>query len=184
MRKTSIYRGNRRQLHTPNTILSWSVNPPEIARTFEDKAPSMQRRLDAMKLVAERGYPVRAVMMPLIPVEGWRDYYADFTRKLIAEVPLKRLTMGGICSYKNALELMEKKIGADNPISNNIYISGKALDGRSRYFIKLREEMYSLIIRVARDLKPDIELALCLEESEPWRTTGLEKSVGRCNCVL
>ncbi len=170
--------------HNSNTILSWSVNPPEIASTFEDRAPSMWQRLEAMKLAAEKGYLVRAVIMPLIPVDGWPDYYADFTRRLIGEVPLQRLTIGGICIYKNALKLMEMKIGEDNPISKNISNSNRADDGRYRYSIKLREEMYTFIIKAARDLKPDIEVALCLEEPELWKATGLKSSMGRCNCVL
>ncbi|GAG19248.1 unnamed protein product, partial [marine sediment metagenome] len=48
----------------------------------------------------------------------------------------------------------------------------------------LRSEVYSLIIEGARRLRPDLELALCLEEQALWESTGLCGSLGRCNCVL
>ena len=69
---------------------------------------------------ASAGYPVRAVMMPIIPVEGWQDIYTIFTKRLIENVPIQRPTLGGICIYRGARKLMEQKIGSNNPISNNI----------------------------------------------------------------
>jgi len=44
--------------------------------------------------------------------------------------------------------------------------------------------MYAHMIRVAREIRPDIELALCLEEAHVWEAVGLEENIGRCNCVL
>ncbi|MEE9201765.1 MAG: hypothetical protein V3U31_01040, partial [Dehalococcoidia bacterium] len=131
------------------------------------------------------GYPVRAVMMPIIPIEGWQDIYAAFTRRLIETVPLQRLTLGGVCIYRGARELMERKMGLGNAISAHIYDGSQtAGDGRARYPQALRNSAYSLIIETVRRLRPDLELALCLEEESLWQSTGLEERLGRCNCVL
>jgi spore photoproduct lyase len=54
--------------HQGHSILSWSVNPSEVSAAFEENVPSIDERLEAMRRVAERGYPVRAIMMPIIPV--------------------------------------------------------------------------------------------------------------------
>jgi DNA repair photolyase len=171
--------------HRGNTILSWSVNPPVICKMFEENVPSMDERLEAMCRVASVGYPVRAVMMPIIPVEGWQDIYTKFTRRLLEAVPIQRLTLGGICTYRGARKLMERKIGSNNPISNNIEDAPRKIgDGRARYSQTLRREAYSIIIKAVRRLRPELELALCLEERELWQTTGLERNIGRCNCVL
>ena len=166
------------------TILSWSVNPPEICQVFEENVPDVEKRLEAMRATAAAGYPIRAVMMPVIPVAGWQNIYAAFTQRLIETVPLQRLTIGGICSYKAARRLMESKSGLRNPISLNIDNKIKSQDGRARYSASLRQEIYSLITSVARLYQPELELALCLEEKELWHQTGLENSIGRCNCVL
>jgi len=171
--------------HKGNTILSWSVNPPEIAERFEENTPSIESRLTAMKKVAEKGYPIRAVMMPIIPVEGWQSYYYKFTRRLIAEVPLKRLTLGGVCIYPNAQKLMESKMSKQNPISAGIKkVSGKSGDGRNRYSHDKRREIYSFILDIVHKLRPDLELALCLEDKILWEETGLRQRLGHCNCVL
>jgi len=36
----------------------------------------------------------------------------------------------------------------------------------------------------AREVRPDLELALCLEEPSVWRALDLHRRLGRCNCVL
>jgi spore photoproduct lyase len=171
--------------HRGHIILSWSVNPLDICEMFEENVPSMDERLEAMRRVASAGYPIRAVMMPIIPVDGWENMYTTFTRCLLEAVPIQRLTLGGICIYRGARKLMEQKLGSSNPISNNIEdASLKTGDGRARYSQALRREVYSIIIKAARRLRPGLELALCLEERELWQTLGLERNIGRCNCVL
>jgi len=170
--------------HGGHTILSWSVNPPEIAEAFEANVPSTEERLEAMVLCAAKGYPVRAVLMPIIPVDGWADVYRRFIHRLLDQVPVQRLTIGGICSYRNARFLMERKIGSDNVISRHLDKNCTAGDGRMRYSRQLRKHLYSHVIGAAREVRPGIALALCLEERELWESLGLADSIGRCNCVL
>ncbi|MBI4337771.1 MAG: hypothetical protein HY683_08110 [Chloroflexi bacterium] len=170
--------------HREHTILSWSINPPEVSAVFEENVPSIDERLAAMRRVAERGYPVRAIMMPIIPIKDWENVYAAFTRRLVETVPIQRLTLGGVCIYRSARMLMERKMGADNAISTHIANGApRTGDGRARYFREFRHTAYSLVIDTARRLRPDLELALCLEEKALWQSTGLQRP-GRCNCVL
>lgn len=170
--------------HKGHSILSWSVNPPEVCRIFEENVPAIEERLEAMRRAASAGYPIRAVMMPIIPIEGWPEAYAAFTQRLMQTVSLQRLTLGGICSYKAARLLMERKLDMNNSVSINISDKSNSPDGRARYSISMRQKIYSHIVRVARDICPELDLALCLEDRELWEWVGLEDSLGRCNCVL
>jgi DNA repair photolyase len=171
--------------HGGNSILSWSVNPPEVSAAFEENVPSIDERLEAMRRVAERGYPVRAIMMPIIPVVGWQDIYARFTEHLLQAVPIERLTLGCICIYRSARGLMERKMGRRNVVSQHIdAASPPAGDGRARYARRLRHELYLLVIESVRRLRPDLEIALCLEKQALWESTGLVENLGRCNCRL
>ncbi len=169
--------------HKEHTILSWSLNPPEVSELFEENVPSIEERIEAMHKAASAGYPVRAVIMPIIPIKGWQGVYSTFVRHLIDTIPLQRLTLGGICNYKAARALMETKLGSDNTISINLE-KAESPDGRNRYFTSLRAEMYKNIIKVAQGLRPSLEIALCLEEDKLWKSSGIESNIGRCNCVL
>lgn len=170
--------------HGGHTILSWSLNPPEVADAFEENVPSVAERLHAMRRCAERGYPIRAVIMPIIPVCGWQRAYENFIEKLLQTVPITRLTFGGICIYKGARRLMEDKLGRENAISNEIVEDSSDGDGRARYSPALRLEMYKYMIACAGRIRPHLELALCLEDLEIWTGLGIQSRLGRCNCVL
>jgi len=170
--------------HGGHTILTWSVNPPEIVSRFEENTPPVADRLEAMKKCVDHGYPVRAVLMPIIPTPGWQEIYARFILRLLGEVHLARLTLGGICIYQNARRLMEQKLGPGNEISAAIGGEGKGPDGRVRYGPELRVKLYAEIINTVRTSKPNLEIALCLEEAPVWKALRLEAARGRCNCVL
>ena len=169
--------------HAGKTILSWTVNLPEISRDFEPNTPTVGERITAMKQCAAVGYPVRAVLMPIIPVEDWVSRYADFLTVLVREVPLERLTIGAICSYPSAVSLMNRKMGCRNAVSQNLMqMKSPHDDGRRRYPPALREKAYRHFISVVRRECPDLEIGLCLETRE--MLDGLKDlKPGKCNCV-
>ena len=170
--------------HRGNTILSWSLNPPEIASKYELNTPPITARIDAMKRCADAGYPVRAVLMPVIPVPGWKNLYVDFLESLLDEIALERLTIGGICSYVHAEKLMIRHIGEANAVSSHMSSQRSRGDGRHRYPPELRVEMYRLLVDTARHIQPDLHIALCLEEVNVWRAVDPRLHPGECNCVL
>lgn len=169
--------------HGGHTTLSWSLNPPEVASAFEENVPSVEDRIEAMRRCAAQGYPVRAVIMPVIPVPDWERLYAGFLERLLSAIQLERLTFGGICIYKGARSLMESKLGRNNPISLHI-AEDLARDGRARYARETRLEIYKNLVATAREIQPSLPLALCLEDVGVWQKLALEPNLGRCNCVL
>ena len=170
--------------HGGHTTLSWSLNPAETIAAFEAGTPPLAERLRAMKRCAGAGYPVRAVVMPIIPVPGWEQSYEGFLDGLLEGVPLERITLGGICSYRAARGLMERRLGRSNAVSDAFDPLGPSPDGRLRYPAHLRVELYQHMIRIIRSRAPDLDIGLCLEEEHVFQSLGLTGAIGRCNCVL
>jgi spore photoproduct lyase len=188
--------------HAGRTILSWTVNAPEVAERFEKNTPDVTSRINAMRRCVQAGYPVRAVIMPIIPVDDWRESYGRFLRSLLESVPLSRMTLGSICSYPQAQRLMELKLGKRNTVSSLLrgdpaitplsrFGRGaggeggmKSPDGRLRFPRSTREEVYRYLIGRIRRQRPDLEIGLCLEDEPMFASLGLQESIGRCNCVL
>ena len=171
--------------HAGRTLLSWSLNPPEVCDRFEENTPEPDDRIEAMSRCAQAGYPIRAVVMPVIPVPDWREVYERFLTRLLRQVPLDRITLGGICSYGSARLLMEAKLGGDNVVSRALAESpGRSRDGRNRYRASLRVEVYRHLIDVIRRRCPDLQIGLCLEEQSIFEALDMSGSIGKCNCVL
>lgn len=171
--------------HRGHTVLSWSLNPTEVCAEFEANTPPLSARIKAMQQCSEAGYPVRAVIMPIIPVPGWREVYTRFLHELLAQVRLARITLGGICSYGGALSFTEAKLGVDNTVSLFLRKAGhRCPDGRNRYEPAQRIGIYRHLTTAIRRLRSDLPIGLCLEEPAVFEELGLTKSAGRCNCVL
>jgi len=169
--------------HGGHTILSWSLNPPEVSRMFETNVPSVSNRIEAMKRCSGAGYPIRAVGMPIIPIENYRRIYSDFLQFLLSKIRLERITLGQICSYSTALQLTNQKLGVDNPIAAQLQKT-KSPDGRLRFPAQLRIRVYEHLIKTIREIQPDLQIALCLEEQAIFEALDMTSSIGCCNCVL
>jgi spore photoproduct lyase len=171
--------------HAGHTILSWSLNPPEVGADFEWNTPPVESRIEAMRRCAAAGYPVRAVIMPIVPVAAWERAYETFLRDLLNKVHPERVTLGGICSYPNALRITQAKIGSSHAIATALGQYGaKSTDGRSRYPAAVRQRIYRHLTAVIRDIRPELCVGLCLEERAVFEAIGLAGAIGRCNCVL
>ncbi len=171
--------------HQGHAILSWTVNPRTVIETFEKNTPPVEARMAAMEAAARAGYPVRAVVMPIIPISGWEAIYREFLTDLLSRVRLRRITLGSICSYPQAVRLMEQKLGRENPISVQLdRRQSRMSDGRARFPQKLREKAYRRLVRTIREVNAEVEIGLCLEEPSMFDSLDMGDSMGRCNCVL
>jgi spore photoproduct lyase len=169
--------------HQQHTILSWSLNPSEVSSIFERNVPAPDERIAAMQKCAEAGYPIRAVIMPVIPVQFWKETYTDFLIKLLKSVKLEHVTLGQICSYSAALKLTEQKLSRNNPISNQLEKT-RSSDGRIRFPPKLRIEVYRYLIDIIKEVQPRLRISLCMEEHRTFKALNMQSDVGYCNCVI
>ena len=78
--------------------------------------------------------------------------------RLLETVPIQRLTLGGICIYRGARGLMERRLGrSECHIGSTRGITSVAGDGRVRFPRTMRHEVYSTIIDAARRLRPELK---------------------------
>ncbi|MBN2308442.1 MAG: hypothetical protein JXR94_05690 [Candidatus Hydrogenedentes bacterium] len=144
--------------HKRHTTLCWSLIPPEIAASLETNVPSVESRIDAMKRCAEAGYRVRARVQPVFPRPEWRKSYVSFVERLVSEVPINRLGIGGV--YTNGrVKYLAKRRTAD------LY---DAFRGRCRgnsdgdlYFLSWCERHYGDLVEAATRIRPDLEVGPC-----------------------
>jgi spore photoproduct lyase len=171
--------------HRGHTVLCWSLNPAAVRREFEVITPPVDDRIEAMRQCAEAGYPIRVMLMPIIPIPDWQRHYDELLEQLLTQVRVERITLGGVCSYGPALQIMERKLGKDNVISRSLaVIDNGPDDGRVRYSREQREAIYRHLLETIRRHRPDQTCALCMEDVSMAEGLGLYPNVGRCNCIL
>lgn len=171
--------------HGGHTVLCWSLNPPEVRKDYEVVTPPIGDRIEAMRKCAAAGYPIRVMLMPIIPVADWRRVYGDLLKELLTRVRLDRITLGGVCSYGPALNVTNEKLGTDNVIVKSLTVlSDGPDDGRTRYSHALRAELYAFMRDTIRRFQPELTVALCMESHAIADEVGLSDNIGKCNCIL
>lgn len=75
----------------PRCIVAFSFTPQEVSTTLEHGVPSVERRLQAMKSLADRGWPLGLRFDPLIWVEDFRARYRALFEQVFAALPTESL---------------------------------------------------------------------------------------------
>ena len=171
--------------HGGHTVLCWSLNPPEVRKDYEVVTPPISERILAMRRCSDAGYPIRVMLMPIIPVADWRQVYGDLLEHLLSQVPLDRITLGGVCSYGPALNVTHEKLGAENAIVKSLtLVNDGPDDGRARYSHGLRAELYAFMRDTISRYQLGLTVALCMESLALAAEVGLAENIGKCNCIL
>jgi len=164
-----------------NTIVSFSLNAPEISARFEHGAPHPYERLKAARTCKDAGYEIRLRVDPILPVKNWAVYYLPLVERINADFsdyPL-RITLGTIRHNPGLRDCAEAR--GRNASVFDFATSQDGSDGRFRLPQDQRIEIYSWF----RDrLGAGVNIALCKETKETWQHVGLPCAIPQCNCAL
>ncbi|MFA5983743.1 MAG: spore photoproduct lyase family protein [Methylococcaceae bacterium] len=84
----------------PQCIVAFSLSPEAIANKVEDKAPSLQRRLEAMLKLQAQGWQVGLRFDPIIYQTDYQPLYRAFFAQVFAKLNLERLHSVSLGSFR------------------------------------------------------------------------------------
>ena len=178
--------------HNGHTVVAWSINNEAVSRKFEIGAPPFMKRLEAAEKVQKAGYPLRIRLDPIVPLEGWKEAYAETIKQIFSKVSPERVTLGTL-RFEEGFYNMRKTIfttGEELPMylaqmepmfPPKVFEGNKkAKTGKYSFGAGQRKEIFRYVIDEIRK-HSDCRIALCKESADVWNQTGLQLS--RCSCV-
>ncbi|MBN1515178.1 DNA photolyase [Candidatus Sumerlaeota bacterium] len=154
----------------PNTIVGFSMNAPEIARREELKTATLQERIDAAAKLQAKGFQLAFHFDPLIWHDGWRENYRAVIQQIFSRIdPEKHIAWIslGAFRYPRSMKRTIRERFPGSTIITGEFVPG--FDGKMRYFLPLRVELYRTIIGFLREVSPNLTHYLCMESQEVWR---------------
>jgi len=156
-------------------IVSFSINAIPIARRWEKKTPSPEKRIDAAKKLVENGYKVRLRIDPMVPVGQWKKSYGNLVDMIYSKIKPERITFGSLRGLRSTI----------NFCKDISWI--KYLDDNSNWGLKAsadkRKEMYMFLIDKIREYDTKCDMAMCKEAKGMWKEVGMEYRKIKCNCT-
>jgi spore photoproduct lyase len=154
--------------HRKRTIISWSLNPPQMIEEEEMGTAPLEKRIGAAQKSQERGYPLGFHFDPIIFHEGWEKGYQETIDSIFKKIDSKGIvwiSLGGF-RYPPQLKAIAQERFPDTKIFLGELFPGK--DGKFRYLQEIRVEMYKKLFGWLRDADPNLFIYLCMESNEVW----------------
>lgn len=123
-------------------VLSWSLNPEEIANKFEYRAAPLRERLQAAVRAVELGYRIGFHLDPIFHFDGWKESYSGLMQTL-ESFPKNRVAFLsiGLFRYMPDLGNVIRRRFPMHPILAEEFFPDE--DGKYHYFRPIRKQMYA-----------------------------------------
>ncbi|MBL7125723.1 MAG: hypothetical protein ISS58_00755 [Dehalococcoidales bacterium] len=156
-------------------IVSFSLNADEVAKKWENGAPSVDRRIEAGRKLNEAGYEVRVRIDPMVPVPEWEKLYIELVKQLFSNFIPSRITLGSLRGLQTTINGSTDKSWLEYLKENSNW--GKKVD------FKTRREMYIKIVNYLKENYSYDEVALCKETLAMWGSLDMDYKKIKCNCI-
>lgn len=156
-------------------IISFSLNADEVAKKWENGAPSVDRRIEAGRKLSQAGYEVRARIDPMVPIADWETHYIGLIKQIFSSFIPSRITFGSLRGLQTTVNGSKDRSWVEYLKEKSNW--GKKIDFKTRY------DMYATVINYLRERYNYDEVALCKETLAMWGRLGMNYTEIKCNCI-
>ncbi len=157
--------------HNNKTIISWSLNTPNVVKSEERATASIKARLMAAKKCESWGYKLGFHFDPLVIYNGCEQEYKKVIKEIFDHVSAENIVWISIGTFRfiPSLKTIIEKRFPNSKMPYGEFITG--LDNKMRYFKPLRISLYQKIISYIKEHAPDLLIYFCMEDEEIWNKT-------------
>jgi spore photoproduct lyase len=154
--------------HRGRTVISWSINPPQMIMEEERRTAPLGERLDAARRCEANGYPLGFHFDPLIHHDGWEKGYREVVQQLFSRIDPRRIAWISLGGFRYPPQL--KKTAKERFPRSRVFLGElfPGRDGKFRYLKEIRIEMYRKMVEWLQEGNPDLFIYLCMESREVW----------------
>jgi spore photoproduct lyase len=142
-------------------IVAFSFTPDEIARAIEHKAPSVQRRIDAMCKLQRQGWLLGLRFDPLIYQTGYQQQYRNLFEQVFSSLDLNRLHSVSLGTFRLP-EKFFKKMRRLYPEEKLFAGPLETVQGMLSYQSGLEQEMMDYCTELLQTYIPENKLFPCI----------------------
>jgi spore photoproduct lyase len=156
--------------HDGRTVIAWSLNSTQIMKNEEIRTAGLDLRLSAAKRCADKGYRLAFHFDPIIYHDGWQEGYRATIKKLFEVVPADQIVWISLGALRFIPQL--KTIASGRFSGSRFFYQEfiEGLDGKSRYFIDQRVEMYKFLVgELHKFASQQTCIYFCMESDLIWQ---------------
>ncbi|PWT92904.1 MAG: hypothetical protein C5B54_02775 [Acidobacteria bacterium] len=132
---------NSDEIERRNIVISWSLNPEQIAERYEFRASPLKNRLEAARLAIEWGYRIGFHFDPIFYFQNWKEAYRNLIDQVFA-FSTDRIAFISIGLFRYMPDLgrtIRNRFPMHPILSEEFFLD---IDGKYHYFRPIRKQMY------------------------------------------
>ena len=75
--------------HKGNSEIRFTLNTNRVIKDYENRTPSMEKRIEASKKIIQAGYPMGFLIAPVFLYDGWKKDYQHLLLSIKESLPRK-----------------------------------------------------------------------------------------------
>jgi spore photoproduct lyase len=122
-----------------NILFTWTLSPTPIIEKYEDKTPTLQKRVESLKLAIEKGCSVAIVIDPIIKIDDFEIVYSEFFEYIFTHIDSSQIQSAIIGCFRmsnNYFKAIKKSIKSD------LYYDNYATANKTISYEKEQEDYY------------------------------------------
>jgi spore photoproduct lyase len=154
-----------------NIVCSWSINSDIIIKNEEHFTASLQQRLNAARLVANKGIKVAFHFHPMVYYKGWEKDYKEIVKQLLSRFHRDEvifISFGTVTLIKPVLHKI-RRLGIPTKITQMEMVSDP--NGKLTYPDQIKNKLYREIYQAFHPWYDDVFIYLCMEKSSIWENS-------------
>ena len=155
--------------HNRKIIASWSLNTQKIQKSEELFTDPIEKRIKAAKIAMENGFINSFHFDPIIYYENCEKEYKETVNLIFDNIDDKNICWISLGSLRFIPSL--KEISTERFKKSKIFYQEfhTALDGKKRYFITRRIQLYKAIYNAIRKRSKIVPVYFCMENDKVWK---------------
>ena len=143
-----------------NCVIAFSLSPDSIAEKLDNKAPSIRRRIAAIKELSNNGWPIGLRLDPLIYTDDWKLKYSELISNLMRQIDVRSIhsVSYGLLRFPKRMYKKISKLHSETGLFAFPMEENKDLISYSE---EIENDMYSFIQKKLRAYLPDIKIFHC-----------------------
>ncbi|RXI48394.1 hypothetical protein CRU99_00960 [Malaciobacter mytili] len=151
-----------------NIICTWSLNTPTIIENEEHLAASLEKRIEAAKLVSQKGVLVGFHFHPIVHYENYLEEYGKVYQTLIDTFEPSKVALvsfGTLTFIKPVIQ----KIRSRNFKSKILQMPLSDANGKQSYPLEVKKEMFKHAYESFKPWHKEVYFYLCMEDVSLWK---------------
>ncbi len=147
-------------------VIGWTMEPSHVVALEERGTATLEERLAASVIAAEKGYGIAFHLDPVVFFPGFEDAYLELVEEMFfRHRTLAWMSLAGFRYEPSLKGYVEERFPGSELLDGEFL---QCSDGKYRYLFPERIRFFRRLVKKVKQLSPKTPVYFCMEDARTW----------------